>query len=106
MLPTSVLSSIAAEWTGAPPADWCYWSYTNGVVTYTKTPAASSTATGSWGTWATPDGSSTGPAGTATGSWGAWSTPGAASTGTPASTATGSWAAWNSASGANGVKGT
>merc|ERR1712230_325709 len=38
LLPTSVISSISAAWTGAPPADWCYWTYSTSSISTTSTP--------------------------------------------------------------------
>lgn len=36
LLPSSVLSSVAAKWTGGPPADWCYYTYsTSSMATQT-----------------------------------------------------------------------
>lgn len=54
-LPTSVLSSLAAQWTGtAAPADWCYYSYVQSISTV-KTPVAASTpaAQSTWAAWST-----------------------------------------------------
>ncbi|KAJ9498636.1 hypothetical protein LTR99_007913 [Exophiala xenobiotica] len=39
LLPTSVISSISAEWTGAPPSDWCYWTYSTSSLS-TSTPVS------------------------------------------------------------------
>jgi hypothetical protein len=54
-LPTPVLSSLAAQWTGAAaPSDWCYYSYVQSISTV-KTPVASSTpaAQSTWAAWST-----------------------------------------------------
>jgi len=51
-LPASVLSSIKAEWSDAPPADWCYYTYSASslitatpVVTYTSKPVSPASTT-------------------------------------------------------------
>lgn len=38
-LPSDVKSSIEAKWTGAPPADWCYYTYSTSTLEATTTPA-------------------------------------------------------------------
>ncbi|KIX06542.1 uncharacterized protein Z518_04518 [Rhinocladiella mackenziei CBS 650.93] len=66
LLPSSVLSSIEAKWTGAPPADWCYYTYSTSTLA-TSTPVAPASSTPYW-----PAGSSSPVAaasGTGTGVW-------------------------------------
>lgn len=41
-LASDVKSSIAAKWTGAPPADWCYYTYSTSTPVASSTPAYSS----------------------------------------------------------------
>ena len=58
LLPSEALSSLSAEWTGAPPSDWCYYTYsTASLSTIPVIPVtATSTATPYWpaGTTSTP----------------------------------------------------
>ncbi|KAJ9642148.1 uncharacterized protein PV06_03281 [Exophiala oligosperma] len=76
LLPTEVLSSISAAWTGAPPADWCYYTYsTSSVATSPVAPtsipvAPISTKTGSpyWPAGPTSE-TPVAPASTGTGVW-------------------------------------
>ena len=49
LLPSDELSSIQAQWTGAPPADWCYYTYS--TSTLKTTPVA---ATATWPAGTTP----------------------------------------------------
>ncbi|OAP59482.1 hypothetical protein AYL99_06780 [Fonsecaea erecta] len=79
LLPTDQLSSIQAQWTGAPPSDWCYWTYSTGSLKTTATPVAA-TNSATWGP-GSPSGTWTSVAAASTGT-GAWSSPvAAASTG-------------------------
>ncbi|KIX96967.1 uncharacterized protein Z520_07081 [Fonsecaea multimorphosa CBS 102226] len=78
LLPTDQLSSIQAQWTGAPPSDWCYWTYSTGSLTTTATPVA---ATSTWPA-GSPSGGWSSPVAAASTGTGAWSSPvAAASTG-------------------------
>lgn len=44
LLPSDVLSSIAAKWTGAPPADWCYYTYSTSSISTSATPVAATSS--------------------------------------------------------------
>ncbi|KIW35413.1 uncharacterized protein PV07_02110 [Cladophialophora immunda] len=76
LLPTDQLSSIQAQWTGAPPSDWCYWTYSTGSLKTTATPVSATTVA-----WGSPSGTWSSVAAASTGT-GSWSSPvAAASTG-------------------------
>jgi len=50
LLPTDSLSSLQAQWTGAPPSDWCYYTYSASSL-ITATPVAASTTAYGSGAW-------------------------------------------------------
>jgi hypothetical protein len=50
-LPSDVKSSIEAKWTGAPPADWCYYTYSTSTLYSTPVSPASSTPAAYTGAW-------------------------------------------------------
>ncbi|OAL34690.1 hypothetical protein AYO20_06107 [Fonsecaea nubica] len=85
LLPSDQLSSIEAQWTGAPPADWCYWTYSTGSLSTTATPVApASDVPSPWSSVAPAAGTGAPAAPVSPESTGVWSYSGSATPVAPA----------------------